>query len=350
MNQDFESENKEQLEKAKKNLVYVGIFSVIMLFAGLTSAYIVSMGDTFWLKFPLPSAFWISTGIIIASSIVLQIAVYFAQKGKASELKLAVTVTLILGIGFVYFQFKGYGQLVDNGVHFTGSHIIVSEGKYGDYFEVEMNGKFIEVNGNDYLRGGQKMSNAEMEEFQSFMSQFLIVREDTSFKVKASQNFKLYFEDRAMFVQNNELYTADSVTMKYLDRARLKSLAVNVRDGRGDFFVKGEMGKDFHLYYKGKELQYKNRELQLNGTKLTSYLQIKAMESPDTGSSYLFLITFLHLLHIVVTLLFLGKIVIHSFLGKINSTANISIRMGAIFWHFLGLLWLYLLLFLLFIH
>ena len=43
-------------EKMKKNLVYVSIFSGVMLFAGLTSAYIVSMGDSFWIKFPLPTS------------------------------------------------------------------------------------------------------------------------------------------------------------------------------------------------------------------------------------------------------------------------------------------------------
>ena len=37
-------------EKMKKNLVYVGIFSIVMLFAGFTSAYIVTMGDSFWLN------------------------------------------------------------------------------------------------------------------------------------------------------------------------------------------------------------------------------------------------------------------------------------------------------------
>ncbi len=52
--------NKVKTDKAKKNLVYLGMFSVFMLFAGFTSAYIVSMGDNFWIKAPLPPAFWVS--------------------------------------------------------------------------------------------------------------------------------------------------------------------------------------------------------------------------------------------------------------------------------------------------
>jgi cytochrome c oxidase subunit 3 len=74
------------------------------------------------------------------------------------------------------------------------------------------------------------------------------------------------------------------------------------------------------------------------------------MEAADTASSYLYLITFLHLLHVIVTTLYIVKLVRHSFSGKINKQQNLTLQMGAIFWHFLGLLWIYLVLFLLFIH
>jgi len=84
--------------------------------------------------------------------------------------------------------------------------------------------------------------------------------------------------------------------------------------------------------------------------KLDGYLQVKSMESADTASSYLFIITFVHLLHIFITLFYVVKLVIRSFTGKINSENTIGIKVGAIFWHFLGVLWIYLLLFLLFIH
>jgi cytochrome c oxidase subunit III len=42
--------------------------------------------------------------------------------------------------------------------------------------------------------------------------------------------------------------------------------------------------------------------------------------------------------------------VIRSFSVKIEQYDYLSIRLGAIFWHFLGGLWMFLLLFLLFIH
>lgn len=345
-----EIDYKIQQEKAKLNLVYVGIFSVIMLFAGLTSAYIVSMGSAFWLKAKFPIAFWVSTVLIISSSIAIQIAIKGAKKGNSKLLKAATLITLILGLGFVYFQFKGYGQLVDQGIHAVGN-IIVTDGKYGDYYDVKKDGKFIEVNGNDFLIAGKKMSDKELNDYKVFMSQFLNADITKQFEVKDyGKHFELIFKNEKMLFLNNQLVKADSTEMVYLDRLRLSYLAQHVRDERGDFFVKGEMGKDFHIYYKGEELNYKDRQLYLKGSKLKGYLQIKAMEAADTSSSYLYLITVMHLLHIIVTLFFVIRIVIRSFTGNINQSNTIGLRVGAIFWHFLGLLWIYLLLFLLFIH
>ena len=105
-----------------------------------------------------------------------------------------------------------------------------------------------------------------------------------------------------------------------------------------------------HLYFKGKELQYKDRNLVYNGRVLEPYLQIKAMETADTASSFLYIISFLHILHIAVALIYLLRLTIHSFSGKFSASENLSLRVGGIFWHFLGLLWAYLLLFLIFIH
>lgn len=349
-NEEVGFDSKVQMEAAKKNLVYVGILSIVMLFAAFTSAYIVSMGDSFWLKFPLPTSFWISTVLIILSSVFLHFGVKSAVKGEVSKLKMMISVTLILGVGFVYFQFKGYGQLIDNGIHAASNHIIVTDGRYGDYFEVKMDDTFIEVNGNDYYKGGKKLTESEVESYQAFMAQFLQFDTIQAYKVANYDNFELYFEDTPLWLDGTQLKKEDSTKLKYLDRLRLKDLAVNVRDKRGDFFVRGEMGKDFHIYYKGKELEYKDRDLQLNGTKLSNYLQIKAMESSDTASSYLYVITFLHLLHILVALIYMAKLVIRSYSGSITAENTIGLKMGAIFWHFLGLLWVYLLLFLLFIH
>ena len=152
-------------EKMKKNLVYVSIFSGVMLFAGLTSAYIVSMGDSFWIKFPLPTSFWISTAVIALSSLFIQLGITFAKKDNQKLSKLFVVLTFIFGLLFVYFQYKGYGELVSSGSHLRGD-IMVVDGRYGSigddgrfygYYEIKYNGKFIEIDGNDYLVDQKKV-------------------------------------------------------------------------------------------------------------------------------------------------------------------------------------------------
>lgn len=343
--------NKSKTDRSKKNLVYLGIFSVFMLFAGFTSAYIVSMGDNFWIKAPLPRAFWISTAIIIASSVTFQLAIILNKRGNAGALKGLIALTFLLGIGFVYFQYKGYGQLADNGLHMTGSGVIVSDGKYEDYYMVKMDGEFLFVNGNDYYKGDKLLEGKELKRYQDFMHQFLKIKSSGTLPVtNGASEFQLIYRNDPMIVVDGELRMMDSSLVLPLDRSRLSSLARHVVDGRGDFFVRGKMGKDFHIYYKGKEVTYKNRSLYWKGRPLDTRLQIKIQESADTSSSYLWLITIMHLLHIIVTLLYLISVVIRSFTGRINSSNDIALKGGAIFWHFLGILWLYLLLFLLYIH
>jgi len=338
-------------EKMKKNLVYVGIFSIIMLFAGFTSAYIVMMGDSFWLKYPLPSGFWLSTGSIIASSLTFILAIGAAKKNNQTLLKAFMALTVLLGIAFMYFQFKGYNQLIDGGIHPINNHIIVTDGRYGDYFEIKYKGDFIEVDGNKFSIGGKEISDTQFEELRKYTSQFASIKDRKAIVVKdTNKDFELYLDNQPVVVKSGQLYKNDSTKMDYVDEMRLSFLAMNIQDKRGDFFVRGEFGKDFHVYFKGNELEYKNRKLHYKGKELSNYLQIKATETADSATSLLYLISVIHLLHVFFAMFYLLKVTIHSFSGRFDASNNLSLRLGAIFWHFLGILWIYLLLFLVFIH
>lgn len=338
-------------EKMKKNLVYVSIFSIIMLFAGFTSAYIVMMGDSFWLKYPLPSGFWLSTGSIVGSSITFILAIAAVKKNNQTLLKTFMALTLVLGIAFIYFQFKGYGQLIDGGIHPINNHIIVTDGRYGDYFEIKYKGDFIEVDGNKYMIGGKDLSTEQFEELRKYMNQFTSIKKRDALIVENNdKNFELYFNNQPVQIKTKQLFKNDSTKMDFVDEMRLSYLAMNIQDRRGDFFVRGVFGKDFHVYFKGKELEYKNRVLQYKGKNLSTYLQIKATETADSATSLLFLISIVHLLHVFFAMFYLLKVSIYSFIGKFDVQNNLSLRLGAIFWHFLGILWIYLILFLVFIH
>ncbi|MAW96372.1 MULTISPECIES: cytochrome c oxidase subunit 3 [unclassified Leeuwenhoekiella] len=120
---DYTSQSQQvKIARSKKMMLWFGIVSLSMMFGGLTSAYIVSSERKDWLHdFQLPQAFYISTAIIILSSLSMLVAKRAISKENNTLGTLALVVTAILGIGFVIFQFKGFGEIVQEGYFFTGS-------------------------------------------------------------------------------------------------------------------------------------------------------------------------------------------------------------------------------------
>jgi len=112
---------KEKNRRAKKMMLWFGIVSLIMGFAGWTSAYIVSSKREDWVSdLDLPSAFYISTAIIILSSITYLLAKKVVAKDNQKMGTLFLVVTFVLGIAFISLQFVGFSQMLENGYYFTG--------------------------------------------------------------------------------------------------------------------------------------------------------------------------------------------------------------------------------------
>lgn len=114
-------ERKERLQKARKTLLGFAMISMTMVFAGLTSAYVVRHGEGNWQKFELPWSFYLSTVIILISSISVQMAYKAIKAGDSSKTLKLLWATLILGLGFSYSQFMGWSSLVNEGVFFVGN-------------------------------------------------------------------------------------------------------------------------------------------------------------------------------------------------------------------------------------
>ena len=112
--------------KSAKPMLWVSMISMVMFFAGLTSAYVISMKREDWVSFDLPQAFYVSTFLIIGSSITLFLSQKFLKNGKRQLSLLLVVVTLLLGIGFVWQQYVGFNQLKSVGLFFTGPESTVS--------------------------------------------------------------------------------------------------------------------------------------------------------------------------------------------------------------------------------
>jgi cytochrome c oxidase subunit 3 len=112
---------REKQNRAKKMMLWFGIISLIMSFAGLTSAFIVSSSREDWLSdFVLPTSFIYSTLIIFLSSIFLYAAKQTLKKNQATTTSSLLIGVLVLGIAFIYSQILGFNQIIDAGYNFTG--------------------------------------------------------------------------------------------------------------------------------------------------------------------------------------------------------------------------------------
>ncbi|WP_130733522.1 cytochrome c oxidase subunit 3 [Flavobacterium sp. J27] len=115
-------EHNSRKSKTYKMLLIFGMISIFMIFAGLSSAYVVSKSRPDWLSdFQLPIAFLWSTVVMITSSATFIMALQSIKKSNRLNTTLFLWLTLLLGVLFVFFQFKGFAQVIEKGYFFTGS-------------------------------------------------------------------------------------------------------------------------------------------------------------------------------------------------------------------------------------
>ena len=225
--------------RSRKNMTWLIVMAVVMFFAGLTSAYVVSMSAGYWVDITMPKAFLWSTVAIVASSVFAQIALLSAAKGRRALVTPMLAITLVLGLVFTWSQFKGWKELVSKGNFLVGK-VIDTQGEYGVDYTVLLRGvPLVKENGNFYQPTdveGAKPLNADLEE-------------------------------------------------------------------------------------------------QMN-----------------TSSSFFFALTAAHLVHIAFGLIGLLVMIVMAAMGKYTPSDHVGLWAGTMFWHFLGGLWVYLLLFLTFVH
>ncbi|AUC16394.1 cytochrome oxidase subunit III [Tenacibaculum sp. SZ-18] len=121
-----DKELKEAKRKSAKPMLWVSLISMVMFFAGLTSAYIVSAKREDWVSFDLPQAFYISTALIVLSSITLFISQSFLKKDDLKKSMMFLLAALGLGLAFVWYQYVGFKELESLGLYFTGPKSTVS--------------------------------------------------------------------------------------------------------------------------------------------------------------------------------------------------------------------------------
>lgn len=413
--QKFDS--NKQKEKVYSSLVYVGIISSIMLFAGLSSAVLVRKMDKFWVNIHLPNEFLISTILIIISSLFLILAFKAAKKGSIKSLKRFVLISLLFGIGFGVFQYKGWTSYYNNG-NAVKSFITYVYGQYGDAFKVYYNDAPIEYDGENYQINQQNISVTKLDSVKAFVKE---IASKSDFYNGSDLVMSSYSEPFTFFsVRDKEFLNIDENGLLFF---KGKPLSENMKDelfkfayglynDHPFFMLKGEYGKDFSVSLNGEELIYDKKKLYfpervltieekeiinqkvpqggqeyelMNGKvyllgkeisdfegnfmfkqeveikiinqewyrmqeELNSNQYAEFFQTANVSSSFVWVMTFIHFVHLLFSLVGLSVVYNRSKKGSYGVENVAGLKAISIFWHFVGVLWLYLYIFLEFIN
>ncbi len=103
-----------------KFILWVAMGSLVMMFAGFTSAYVVKRNQSNWLEFSLPPIFWYSTAVILISSLTIHLATKAFKAREMSRYRTLMMITVALGILFMVMQYLGFLYLEEHGVRLIG--------------------------------------------------------------------------------------------------------------------------------------------------------------------------------------------------------------------------------------
>jgi heme/copper-type cytochrome/quinol oxidase subunit 3 len=253
----FEGLDPAVRERTKKMLMYFILFAVVMLFAGFTSAYIVSNVGQFWVHIEAPRALWISNALIVASSLPMWLSLRSMKQGNTTMSFVNLALTFALGIVFTVLQLQGWGALQDKGMGWTI----------------------------DELSSGAKA------------------------------------------------YRWNSIEQ--------------LLDGPAQWGVDYTIGQD------GTPLNYRPETNQLFGSDdvlMARDITLDVVRTSNSASGYLFILIVIHLFHLALGLAYLVVNGIRILNGTISPSDTVQLHTGGVYWHFLGLLWVYLFAFLFFFH
>ncbi len=105
----------------KKFALWIFMITVVMIFASLTSAYIVKKAEGDWLLIEFPQLFKLTSVLIVLSSVSMHFAYIAAKKNNLFNIRLGLAITGVLAIAFTVGQYLSWGELVEQGVYFVGN-------------------------------------------------------------------------------------------------------------------------------------------------------------------------------------------------------------------------------------
>src|SRR5690242_17581162 len=112
---DIVSTQQQNKIHPHKFALWVAIAAIIMMFAGLTSAYIVKSGAPGWEEVRTPKVFWYSTAVLLISSLTIQASLRAFKQRAMQQFRTLFLITTILGVAFVILQWEGFKYLWRHG-------------------------------------------------------------------------------------------------------------------------------------------------------------------------------------------------------------------------------------------
>jgi heme/copper-type cytochrome/quinol oxidase subunit 3 len=253
----FDGLEPEVRERTKKMLMYFIVFAVVMLFAGFTSAYIVSNMGQYWVDVNPTRAFWISNVLLLGSSASLLFAIKSMRSGKKNNTLVGLGLTLALGIGFTLSQAEGWKNLSDMGLGWN------------------------------------------------------VTDHESGMQAYRWNNIEAMMEGPAVY------------------------------------------GQDYSITRNGEPILFDASKNEFYATKdvlMVRPVTREVARTSNSGGGYLWILMGVHILHLTFGFVYLVINGIRVAKGTIHSNDVVQLQTLSIYWHFMGALWLYLFLFLFFMH
>lgn len=113
--------------------------------------------------------------------------------------------------------------------------------------------------------------------------------------------------------------------------------------------ITGEYGSDYWFEMNGERLVYENGEYY-QPSQPAQPVTNTVMTTFNAGGAMISVLIYVHILHLLFGLTYLAINTFRLIRGKINKDNSLSLYVGGMYWHFMGLLWTYLFFFLFFIY
>ncbi len=115
---------KQTIERKDKNyrtILYCYMFGICLMFACLTLMYYISHYYATQTMLQLSPIFYVSTFLVIISSVSLEYTIYIFKKARYLVYKRAIYITFLLGFSFLTLQSIACFEMYRNGQNFSNS-------------------------------------------------------------------------------------------------------------------------------------------------------------------------------------------------------------------------------------